>query len=857
MMFTRQTARKSTGGKAPRKQVGSKSALGLNSSNARKYQINISELKAKHQQQLSDQNNYNLNDDADLKKFIDDQYENCDDLVKKWIHDDLVNQKEEIQQSDSDVELDTRLLKELDENTKFEILQFIPTFSPNVANQSLTEERNIEMNLDTELIRFHKMRLINKSFNKIMMKKILTLKHITLKTATNTLNYISLLSIAQKAYKQAMMMNSNHDLNIDNVLLYNPYSSVEIVDNNQSFGFNNFGGFSTGLNSFGGFSTGFGTFGTTASSILQNTNEIPSDSRELISEDSEDELIAKLYLKREDKKNPQKVDIDYMREEVYLYTHASHTTSQNQSSSYPPVIMTVNETIETLTLVMEDQYLAKDIVGFFSKLKRLNIFMNNATFYYGEVFNLASESLEEVLVCGAGLLELLINQPYLLSSFSGASCPKMTSVTFSPLLPNIYAPENILDTYFSQLQVTNPTIHKLNIYDKIGRNESAFIKSEVFTTTNPVQRELNVYCVQYKSLVNIDILEELYDIFGDRFVKTVMPFMILGYNCPVTLEHDQSLWKSHFVEHMKKFKDTANYLFKKRKFPVSNVLLSFDIMTNNVLEQNIKDSKLQYLIYLCNQYQNSKLLSYLPENKQTLSTIIASIYRGWNFTKYTNDLLEFFVRAFFHRGVSAMLHNFKYDEKFIVSQIEYLATSYTISSTISSRAVITEIIIHLFRNNSKVLYSLLAKQVEVSDNNTTFTIPFIAFLFGKADCYLIAKLFNEMDMETFNSLGQNNRGDNILHIYVYFQQEFNYLIFYSILNKNPNLINMVNHKLQTPLHYLMTLNDKRSPLLLPEINQLLKRNNILLDMNVTDYMEQTPMSILKSEEYEHEDIMFE
>ncbi|KAL9652372.1 hypothetical protein ABK040_012027 [Willaertia magna] len=139
MARTKQTARKSTGGKAPRKQLASKSAR--NSSNAFTQSSKIIEiLKEFHENkklQTSFVTNNNIQDLANC-------YRNDEPLVKVWIsQDQKKKQKDEMEQTDKNNIV--KYLKDLTLDLKYEIISFIPTYSNTYA---LNTKLNIERNMD-------------------------------------------------------------------------------------------------------------------------------------------------------------------------------------------------------------------------------------------------------------------------------------------------------------------------------------------------------------------------------------------------------------------------------------------------------------------------------------------------------------------------------------------------------------------------------------------------------------------------------------------------------------------------------------------------------------------------------------
>ncbi|KAL9652366.1 hypothetical protein ABK040_012021 [Willaertia magna] len=278
MARTKQTARKSTGGKAPRKQLASKSARNLSNAFTQSSKI-IEILKEFHENkklQTSFVTNNNIQDLANC-------YRNDEPLVKVWIsQDQKKKQKGEMEQTDKNNIV--KHLKDLTLDLKYEIISFIPTYSNTYAlNTKLNIERNMDQafynrsssnnniyqndeefensqeikkqkilnsmkcliepnnvkeeckfTIDTPLVTFHKMRLINKEFNRRMKLKILTLDHLDLnfilnKGNINMDNYVM-------GY-QNKKLNKNNLWNLVSMLrlqrLYTDYKKLKFNNGNS------------------------------------------------------------------------------------------------------------------------------------------------------------------------------------------------------------------------------------------------------------------------------------------------------------------------------------------------------------------------------------------------------------------------------------------------------------------------------------------------------------------------------------------------------------------------------------------------------------------------------------------------
>ncbi|KAL9654585.1 hypothetical protein ABK040_006649 [Willaertia magna] len=228
MARTKQTARKSTGGKAPRKQLASK--FGVRRTHTFTQQSKIKEILTEYHERkrlLKQQSEFTNNKD------LVNRYKNDESLVKVWIsQDQKKKQKEDLEKINENTIV--KYLQDLTLDLKYEIISFIPTYSNTYAlTTKFNVERNIiqtlsyipsfmgkgttkedleniqeikkqkildgakcllepksvkeecKMTIDTPLLTFHKMRIINKEFNRRMKLKILNLEHLDLNFILN------------------------------------------------------------------------------------------------------------------------------------------------------------------------------------------------------------------------------------------------------------------------------------------------------------------------------------------------------------------------------------------------------------------------------------------------------------------------------------------------------------------------------------------------------------------------------------------------------------------------------------------------------------------------------------------------
>ncbi|KAG2383695.1 hypothetical protein C9374_004366 [Naegleria lovaniensis] len=193
-------------------------------------------------------------DEKRIEKYVEEQYSNDCGLAKQWIKNDLKKQKKQQKVRDTTCrhgELDLSLLSTLDENVKFDILEFIPTYSKwkafiqegkqakyldvikfprindNDSNQGTFQKEVMsahEYRLDLPFITFHKMRLICKRFNTRMMRRILqTTELIVCNFSFTIITYFATFLRMQRLFKE-----NNDKLPTDSIYLYSDQMLLSI-----------------------------------------------------------------------------------------------------------------------------------------------------------------------------------------------------------------------------------------------------------------------------------------------------------------------------------------------------------------------------------------------------------------------------------------------------------------------------------------------------------------------------------------------------------------------------------------------------------------------------------------------------
>ncbi|KAG2373348.1 hypothetical protein C9374_012214 [Naegleria lovaniensis] len=178
-----------------------------------------------HSREKFNKNLSEYNDDSDtennstgLKEAISQHYANACCLAKRWMYLDQQKKKNhDMAHHYYEEALNESLLVKLDENVKYDIMEFIPTYSRwsfYAKGQSYLEDiqfpmREIERpshlqhRLDQPIVTFHKMRVISKSFNQRMMRSILRVKEIIFNFKDDNIDYFIVLLRLQRLFKEA------------------------------------------------------------------------------------------------------------------------------------------------------------------------------------------------------------------------------------------------------------------------------------------------------------------------------------------------------------------------------------------------------------------------------------------------------------------------------------------------------------------------------------------------------------------------------------------------------------------------------------------------------------------------------
>jgi len=180
----------------------------------------------KLQQERKNQFPSDRKDDETIKREIEENYGNVCEMVKDWIFEDI-KKKQVVKKVE---EFDLSLLDRLDNDVKFAIIEFLPTFTE-WKDFKLEEgyrrgigfphkiERDFRFShrVDTDLVTFHKMRVLCKRFNRLMMSKIMNVKQLFISSNMNPMQceYMATLLRMQRIYK-----DNNGNFPTQSIFLY-------------------------------------------------------------------------------------------------------------------------------------------------------------------------------------------------------------------------------------------------------------------------------------------------------------------------------------------------------------------------------------------------------------------------------------------------------------------------------------------------------------------------------------------------------------------------------------------------------------------------------------------------------------
>jgi len=826
-MYTRHVARKSVGGKAPMK-FGKRPANPYPQESKKvKPSVNITKL----QDRLAKSQEIDLSSEEGIRSYVELKYERVNPLVKNWIFNDLMTRKGNQTSNDVITAETMNGLKHLDTDVKYLLLEFVPTvsswnshkssrynFTSNTNNNydylpnlnQIKRSNEMELGLDNQVATFCKMRLINKEFNKRMLKKLLGVTHITLNESSmrNQGKFFFELLKMQNYYLNKLKHNNRYD--IDFMFLFDD-STVQYM------------GISNAYSGYGG--SMFGSFNSYSPPF---TNSIPVMIDESSSSSENDTFIIgssldKTLTERSLHHTPlqgisSSHDCSDMLTEKELYESVDFSFSKFQNNpvveyNQQAIANLENYTIERITITCTS-ILAYPFLQFISKAcKNLKILDIGAEQFV--VFSdMNSASLENINISvsdiGASGISFAVMSS-LIESLIYCNIPKLKTVNITNFTE--YSDEDVYN-YFSTLSPPDTVqfhVGRVNTseYKQYGRDNAKKIITIRFAKPNDLSLPV---IQQLHHVFNLDTLNQNGSLFGILFSG--------GY---LDLERKKEILELAYkcyripMEHFAKF-----YLVKP-----------LDVNSHSLL---------QYMIYLCEEYQDGRLP--LLNNLNTIPGLLMlyCMECGWDFRKYIDQVILSSARAENASSlVLSLLDNFDISERTLTSLLLLIvSTSKIPSSAPKDCSLLNQVICWALAKNRKALNSVLVQSVPCSSAyGTVVSLPILGLIFGYCDPFFLTDFINKADDHTLQVLESysNQRGDTILHILLLRLKkiEGHYGLLCDMIRKMPSLLNRLNAHVQSPMHLVFL----RFPT--DFVNQIIEE--FKPDMTITDYMERTPKDV--------------
>ncbi|KAG2373646.1 hypothetical protein C9374_011935 [Naegleria lovaniensis] len=536
-------------------------------------------------------------DDSELKKAISVQYGNVCDLAKRWIYDDQKNKKKNQQQYSTaahhDV-LDIKLLSLLDENIKYDIMEYIPTYSRWSSlerNDQFMDEIGVPYRTnrnDHNSVQDHDGK--SKAFNRRMMTSILQVREIILNISDKdstiwAMNYFLSFLRKQRLFKES---HGKLPLSEDSIYLYSEdVEQLKILKSSSS-------STTTATNESDG-ATPFGKpiFGkSAATSDDQNLEpETPIDSSsspvDIFSESHTSLLSLKGIRQKRTTKTSSPFTFMSPTEHygnVHPVAHVSWTAPYLDEYQYLPIEEFIgnNTTIERLVLLQEmSEFLLHVVLKQCKRLKKLD------------------------LLCPCKLPDSFSNQ-----TLEEITTMKSSYITNEQCI-NLSSLKKIIK-FRTGHEVFNFSTAPLSDIDQIIEERNPWQIIEYLTEFHPSMRMILIeYLFSYNPSISA------FGAYNDRLVCGLFQTQLSN------------------IGHAK---EVLDYMIKTCNFPCENVM-------STTIEPHTDTCQclLQYLVYLCNEYQHGRFFNISNSmNMSNIKTMMLAMDYGWHFWKQQLEL-PFFV----------------------------------------------------------------------------------------------------------------------------------------------------------------------------------------------------------------------
>lgn len=762
--------------------------------------------------------------DSELKKAISLQYGNCCDLAKRWMYGDQQQNKKMMKKKDyhdmtisAPQQLDTHLLLLLDDNLKYDIVEFIPTYSrwPSLKQNdqfmdemdipydykknddedqqrviSLQREEHVEYaRRDQPIVTYHKMRLVSKAFNNRMMRSILQVKEIILNSSeyeTDVWDYFLTFLRKQRLFKEG---NGKLLPTSDGIYLYrdgveelrslSTKKSSEAKQSSSLFK-------STGISMLGGGSTTTGTpsffssTNTSGSSLFGNFGSSSLDDESSSSAVESTDVAQK-------SESGESITTTLASTDIFsesLETLQSHKGIRQKRSAK-------NTSVFNFAPPTENYTNAYPISQFKLSLHRDIYNHLLVEEFIGE--NTTIERLVLLHSISPLFLEAILNQLKKLKKLDLLSACKFPESLSHQSLEEI--------TTMRETAITSEQCIQLPNLKKIIKLKSF----EVFTFSSAMPTGLQHITEERQPWQIIEYLEEFHPSLRMILIENFFRCDPLSNNSSFSFSSHYSLVRGLFqtpIANIERAKEILDYIIKTHNFPCESIMITH-------LEPHTDTCQclLQYFIYLCNEYQNGRLMNISSTISQSGAKIVMIVIDfGWHFWKQHMEL-PFFVCGdkktnTLLNKVLELIHS-KIDEEILKS----IFNAYLLGSKLSDlESIISFFLLHNIELLTKTVIRSVKCTLSFSQDNIC-KIPLIGLLFVRCNPYgglLLESIIDHMSIEDFESVRVEEKGDNILHLYLKSMTSLegalvNVVFLLKLLRKSRKLATIPNNEKLTPL----------------------------------------------------------
>jgi len=773
------------------------------------------------------------NNDDEIKKEIDENYGNVCQQTRDWIFQDM---KKKASVSKKDEEFDLSLLSLLDDDIKFEIIEFIPTYSK-WSDFRKEEEylQNIEYpykidrpfhlshRVDPSLVSFHKMRILCKRFNRVMMTKIMNVKQLFVEDMNEIhFSHMATLLRMQRIYKE-----NNCKLPTDSIYLYYDakllFEEVPTKPKTSRFGAS-----------------------TPFTSTVSDSNDLPFKfgAPETLDTSASFKIDKSLNFPSVSGFGSDSITMD----SINTNSITSATTAASVSSDLP-VKFGVPETLDTSTALKIDKSLNfPSSSGFGSDSARVEFTESvNVPFCAPETLDTntveINSSLNFPASSGFGSDSVTIDsinsvppdvtQEYDLSFLSArpTSCTSFFAQYYGFVQP---------DTIISDLFSYSGRFEALDLTSFIGRNTT--IERLILFKEGDYNQSLLNCCASLKYLivsgnlrsldiVNLESIEEV--IITARCYVNSTTAKVTYYTdtnffgANMTLEENleirsaiEKMGKAHATKFYQEFGRTGG-MFGASDTSIIHFILKYTSETNLEAAKSFIDylfqinypvevgfiqqiqhlspaaqAIFQYLIYRTNEYQDGRLTK-ISSSMESLTNSMAILF-GWHFWKQSQELIHILAAD---KSLLPLTLTMLKDR--LCSDMVYSALVYQLAKSFNVGQMLGGLFIH----SPNAVCQAVTRNVSCSLGK--LSIPLLGLLLlGKTNVsspYILGRIVDGMSAENLNSITTTNTGDNVLHIYLNTPTNADPSLIIKLLQKFPHLLHDKNNIDQSPYQMLQEL----------------------------------------------------